>query len=1116
VRGGPDQLRFLHDRIQQAAHALLSDEERKHIHLRIGQTLLAGLTPEQLHERLFDVVSQLNAAEELIQEPTERHRLARLNTEAGLRAKESIAHRPAVAYFTRAFSLIPGDPWETDPALTFKVQLRRATCELLSGESAEAERLAEELQSRVSTLEERVSVHLLQNDILYATGRIQEASACMLRCLESLGLPIPAQPSEEEAEAAYAEVWALLGDRPIASLIDLPLMTDPRMKLTMKALLGLFASSYFTQASLLIINLSRMVSLSLRYGFTPEAVSGFSWLGMMAGSHYRQYREGYAFGMLAREFLDRHNLSAQRPKVLFSLQFISYWAQPLGATRDLALEGFHTALQQGELQVASYCGLGLTMNRLAMGDNLDDVYQEAIARGDFARKSGAIDARELILVHRSYVQQMRGRSRAFNTLDSEEFDEESFEAALPSPRSSGQKCTYWITRLKSRYMCGDYHAALAAADIVADLLWIMKGSINILDFHLYRALSLAACQGGEGSRSPGEILAALQQHHHQLAQWAESCPETFRAPERMIFAERARLEGRWDDAIVAYEDAIRAARDNGFIQNVGIASELAANFWLGRRATSTAQAFARDAWSAYQQWGALGKARHLEASWPELDPSRATSAAVTTSTHSTQLDALTVVKAQQAISREIVLERLANTLLQVTIESAGAQRGALLLPQGDTLAVAALSEAAPDEHGSLQALPWTLISYVKRTHEHVLIDDASQPHPFSSDEYLRREGARSVLCLPLMRQEVFCGALYLENDLVTSAFNPGRLALLSHLASQAAIPIENARLYADVQRGEAALRRANDELEQRVEERTRELKEAQARLVDTAREVGMTEVASNVLHSVGNVLTSAVINVEMIRKAVGASRVGRVKQVSALLQEHQDTLADFLSADARGRQLPDYLAELSEELIREQEKLTGDVEEMGRNIEHIRAIVQVQQNYAKTPVLAVECDLSQLIEDALRIQVASLTRHGITVIRELSALPRVQVDKHKLMQILINLISNAKHALSVLPEGQRQLRMRLSAEGHRVRIQVIDNGMGISREIRDRLFEHGFTTRDKGHGFGLHSSGLAAQMLGGTLTLDSEGPGRGATATLELPLRQAAVPAEQPASPRSA
>jgi signal transduction histidine kinase len=516
-----------------------------------------------------------------------------------------------------------------------------------------------------------------------------------------------------------------------------------------------------------------------------------------------------------------------------------------------------------------------------------------------------------------------------------------------------------------------------------------------------------------------------------------------------------------------------------------------------------ADTYARKAREAYLRWGARGKVKQLDELWPHV-ASLGSGEQTSTDTNSTQIDALTVVKAQQAISGEIVLERLANTLLRVAIENAGAQRGALLLPRGDKLSVMAISGTAPESTAAPDeaCLPWTLIAYVKRTREHVLIGDAAQPHPFSSDDWLARGQVRSVLCLPLLRQQEFRGVLYLENSLATNAFTPARGTLLGHIASQAAISIENARLYAEVQRTEAALRRANDELEKRVEERTRELRQAQAQLVETARAAGMAEVATSVLHNVGNVLTSAIVNVHLMNETLGASRLGRLKQLSTLLEGHRQALADFLTRDPRGVRIPDYLSALTDELFREQATLQEGMSAMGKHMEHIRAIVQLQQTYAHSTLLTEECELSPLLEDALSIQMPALKRHGINVVRTLTSHCRVRVDKHKLLQILINLISNAKNAVVSLPQGTRNLHVRLEQRGGKALIHVVDNGVGIAPEVRERLFTQGFTTRESGHGLGLHSSALAARMLGGRLTLESDGPGLGATATLELPLAE--------------
>jgi len=1107
ARVGPEQYRFLHDRIQQAAHSLVSDEESRAIHLRIGRMLLKSLSPEERREAIFDVVSQLNAGVELIQEDSERHLLARLNAEAGAKAEAAVAHRPAITYLTTAFGLIPGDPWETDAELAFKVRLARARCELWTGNSREARPLATELCFRVRSQADFVAAYSLKSDVCLAVADSAAAVSAMLECLAKLGMPLSPHPTWEKAVAAHEEVWALLGERSIESLIDLPPMTDPDLKVMMGALAALFGKAYVTDSNLLIISLSRMVALTLRHGFTDAAVIGLGWFGLLTGTSFKRYREGLALSTLAQRLVDRHGLSAYRSMTLLALQCTSYFTRPLPVVQELVLSGFQQGLQSGDFYAASYCSSTAIANRLYMGNGLEDVYQDAVARTAFVQRVAVRDVEEQLSLFRSYIRQLRGQAPSFGALSGDGFDEQSFEAGLARQGMSTIRAWYWVFKLQARFLSGSYQEALEASDKVAELIWVMHGNLAVREFHFFRALALAACFEGTAPEEQPRFLKAIESHRQQLAEWAEYCPETFRALERMVSAELARLAGRGEEATRLYEEAIRAARESGATHHVGMASELAANFWRTRQSPIVAHAFAREAWAAYQHWGAVAKVHHLEAQWPHLVAAAATQRdESSSSTNSTRIDALTVAKTQQAISGEIVLERLVTTLMKAAVENAGAQRGALLLPSGDTLVVAATSSVSSGHVAVLQGdgpayeLPWTILSYVRRTREHVLIGDASKPHPFAADAYLARSGARSVLCLPLVRQDQFIGALYLENNLATNAFNPSRLVLLGHIASQAAISIENARLYADVQLAKAELRRSNDELEQRVEERTRELRDAQARLVDTARAVGMAEVASNVLHNVGNVLTSAVINLETMQRAVGASRVGRLKQATTLLLEHRTELASFLAPNARGKHLPDYLAALSDELMGQQMRLLEDLDAMGRHIEHIRAIVQVQQTYARTSLMEEECDLTQLIDDALRIQMVALQRHGVTIRRELAAVPRVQVDKHKVLQILINLISNAKYALDLIPEGERHLRVRLFAEGKRAHIQVTDNGVGIAPEARDRLFAHGYTTRKEGHGFGLHSSALAAQMLGGRLTLESEGPGKGAVATLELPL----------------
>jgi len=306
----------------------------------------------------------------------------------------------------------------------------------------------------------------------------------------------------------------------------------------------------------------------------------------------------------------------------------------------------------------------------------------------------------------------------------------------------------------------------------------------------------------------------------------------------------------------------------------------------------------------------------------------------------------------------------------------------------------------------------------------------------------------------------------------------------------------------EIQRREEALRQANEGLEQRVEQRTRELQEVHRQLVETARQVGRAEIATNVLHNVGNVLNSVLTSTLVARERLGGLKLDSVEKVVDLLEEHRAHLTLFLTQDERGKNVLPFLRRLGKHLQEEGQELQTLLSDVSRHTEHIGAIVKLQQRYARTPQQLFEpVQLGELLEDALRINQAALGRHAVKVERKLAEVPSVVTEKHKVLMILVNLISNAKYAMDPVPEGQRHLTVSMTSPmPGRIHIEVRDNGVGIAPEMITRIFQYGFTTRDEGHGFGLHSSALAAQELGGELRVYSAGPGQGATFTLELPL----------------
>jgi PAS domain S-box-containing protein len=414
---------------------------------------------------------------------------------------------------------------------------------------------------------------------------------------------------------------------------------------------------------------------------------------------------------------------------------------------------------------------------------------------------------------------MQGKTVSFSTFNDAQFDEATFEAQLTADRMALMICWYWILKLKARFLSGEYTEALAAAGKAKLLLWASAGQIQLLDYFYYSALTAAACYENASSDQQQEWRELLTVHQEQLREWAENYPPTFADKHQLVLAEIARLEGRDADAMRLYEQAIQSAREHGFVQNEGVAHELAAEFYLDRGSTTAARAHLENARSCFARWGAIGKVQQLDRRYPR--PRERTAAPLPTATIDTpveQLDVRAVVKASQAVSGEIELGKLIETLMRIAIEYAGAERGLLILLRDDAPLIEA--EARFDrkkievtlrlEPASPAALPESLLHTVIRTRQGVILDDALAQNPFSADEYICQKHARSILCLPLLKQAKLIGVLYLENSLASHVFTPARKLVLELLASQAAISLENACLYTDLQERQARIRRLVD------------------------------------------------------------------------------------------------------------------------------------------------------------------------------------------------------------------------------------------------------------------------------------------------------------------
>jgi PAS domain S-box-containing protein len=806
--------RFLHDRIQQAAYSLIREEHRAETHLRIGRALLASMMADQLAERLFDVANQLNRGATLLIDRDEKSQVATINLRAGRKAKASAAYESALAYFLAGMALLDERDWGGQYELTFSLWLERAQCEFLTGNFDRGEQLIEELLQRGESKVDQAAVYHLKIQIHIMKSENHEAVASALTCLRLFGIDLPAHPTQEQVQTEYDTVWQTLDMRPIESLIDLPLMTDPEMQAAMQVLSVVSPSAYLTDFRLCCFLACCMVKAGMQHGTSGASALAFGYFGSFLGPVFHRYTDGYRFAKLACNLVEKHGFIAYQAKTYHTMGTVTPWTQPISSAIDFVRATFRTAIETGDLTYACYGMTPCIAGLLLRNDPLDAVWRESEMALEFTRRAKYGDVADIIRSQQRFIANMQGRTTTFSTFSDAQFDEATFESQLTGNRMALMIFWYWTLKLKARFLSGDYAEALASADKVKVLLWTSVAQIQQLDYFYYAALTVAACYENASADQQQGWWELLTLHRERLREWAETYPPTFADKHALVLAEIARLEGRNLEAMSQYEQAIRLAREHGFVQNEGLAYEVAARFYSGRDFETIAHAYLRNARNCYDRWGALGKVKQLDELYPhlhkELDP---TSPIATIGTPVGQLDIETVIKASQALSGEIDLPKLIEKLMRIAVEHAGAQRGLLVLLRGDEPQIEAEAVAGPKRVDvtvrraavTPSEIPQSALHYVVRTRARVVLDDASVADLYSEDEYVRAKRARSVLCLPIVKQMKPIGALYLENNLTPCAFTADRVAVLEMLASQAAISLENANLYSGLQRSEAFL-----------------------------------------------------------------------------------------------------------------------------------------------------------------------------------------------------------------------------------------------------------------------------------------------------------------------
>jgi PAS domain S-box-containing protein len=1160
--------KFIHDRIQEAAYSLIPERSRAEAHLRIGRLLVAHTPAEKREEAIFEIVNQLNRGAALITSGDEREQLAELNLRAGQRAKATTAYASALTYLTAGVALLPEDSWKRQHELCFALELHRAECEFLTGALAEAELRLAALSRRAASTVEGATVACLRMDLYTTLDQSSRAVVVGLDYLGHLGIDWSPHPTEEEARGEYQRVWSQLGSRTIEALIEAPLMSDQASLATMDVLMKIMVPALYTDANLTALVTCRVVNLSVERGNCDASCAAYAFLGIIAGHRFGDYQAAYRFGQLGYDLVEGRGLTRFRARIYMDFgNIVLPWTKHVRAGRDLVRRAFQVANRTGDLTYASYCGNELNTNLLAAGDPLAEVEREAKQGLAFAEKARFGFVVDCIATQLGLIRTLRGVTLTFGSFDDEQFDEARIERRFSeNPDLAFVECWYWVRKLQARFFAADYASAVAASSRAQRLLWTSPSHFEKAEYVFYSALSHAACCDVAPTDERQQHIDALADHHRLLQLWAANCPDNFENRAALAGAEIARIEGREVDAEHLYEQAIRSARANGFVHNEALANELAARFYAARGFEKIARVYLQDARYGYLRWGADGKVRHLEQLHPHLrDAPVPASPTTTIGAPVERLDVGTVLKAAQAVSGEIVLGELIKTLLRIAIEHAGAERGLLILFPGDEPRVAAEATTGRGQvevtlrqtAASPAVLPESVLHTVIRTRQSVILDDASAQNPFPADEYICQKRARSVLCLPLVKQAKLIGVLYLENNLASHVFTPSRISVLELLASQAAISLENARLYNDLGEREARIRRLVDSniigiVIWDVHGRIIEANQAFLDIVGYAREdlasLRWTELtpaewrdvddqAFAELNAVGTVKPrekeyfrkdGSRVPVLVARALFEWNRDEGVafvldlterKHVEGALRDAQANLAHVVRVTTLGELAASIAHEVNQPLaavvangeacLRWLDRQTPDLDAARRSVEWIiddgnragEVIRRVRALANKTEIEKVPLDVNEIIREVITLVQRELISHRMSLRMELApALPTVLGDRVQLQQVIINLVMNSIEAMQSVTDRPRELVVRSGQDQPgQALISVADCGVGIAAENVDRLFNPFFTTKSGGMGMGLSICRSIVEAHGGGLSATANLP-HGATFQFTLPV----------------
>jgi len=846
--------KFLHDRVQQAAYLLIPEDEKEAIHLQIGRLLLNSTQENELEDNLFNIVNQLNKGSVLITDQLEKIELAKLNLQSAKKSKASAAYAASLKYLEAGTKLLVSNSWDCQYELTWELSIETLELLYLNLKFEQFEEMAEFVIEKAQDILDKAKVNQLKILYYYTTFKPHKAIDNALATLLEIGINVDlAQESSNilsKITQAQEFIQSVLGDKKIEDLANLPLISDPIQLAATRILQQIVTSTLTTNFPLFVEVILIQINLCMKYGNPPHAPYIYSTYGMVLCSLKKDFIHGYEFGNLALKLVEDFNT----PKLeAFVIQMyygqIWHWKESLRniAAQNKLIHGFNIGIDTGENEFASYAAIDYCLIKFLGGQHLAEVDEEYQKYAKYLK-----NLKQEFCIYS--INSLYKIAINFYNIDlssdliigSSQKEEAAYLEKLIA--TNDHWLLFFIYFGKTLYFYFEKKYSLAYINAINAEKYVMASSsfLTSPQHNFYASLSYLAYYSSCDLKQQIELLEQVDRNQENMKLWAGNCVDNFQHKYDLVAAEKARVLGQYWQAEELYERAIQGAKQFEFIHEEALAYERAAEFYLQLGRKEIGQLYLRNAYHCYSYWGAKVKVKQLEDEYLEYlilttnqgKAKKLSTMISTTGTHGDLFDLTTVIKASQAIAEEIILSKLLAKLMKVMIENAGAEKGFLLLPAQNNWVIEAVGAVDSDEVTILQSiavdsldtstqttlLSNSIINYVVRTRENVVLNDASREGQFTRESYIIITQPKSILCIPLINQGKLNGILYLENNLTTGVFTPERVQILNILSSRAAISIENSRLYAT--------------LEQKVEERTQELlqtlellKATQAKLV---------------------------------------------------------------------------------------------------------------------------------------------------------------------------------------------------------------------------------------------------------------------------------------------